>query len=196
MNRVSALCASVSTGALFRAALLTAAGIVAAATPADAALYYYRDSDPGISGSIERPQPPRKVQRARRAPQKQETRVKETTVHPQMPLVIAVSIGSQRVKIYDANGLFAEAPVSTGMPGHPTPQGVFSVIEKDRYHHSNIYSGAPMPFMQRITWGGVAMHAGVLPGYPASHGCIRMPGKMAQIFFNNVALGTPVTIDR
>src|ERR1700719_953074 len=194
MNRVSALRASVSTGALFRAALLTAAGILAAATPADAALYYYRDSDPGISGSIERPQPPRKMQRARRAPQKQETKVKETTVHPQMPLVIAVSIGSQRVKIYDANGLFAEAPVSTGMPGHPTPQGGFSVIEKDRYHHSNIYSGAPMPFMQRITWGGVAMHSGVLPGYPASHGCIRMPMSFAVKMWNWTRMGARVFV--
>ena len=80
---------------------------MAVATPADAALYYYRDSDPGMYGSIERPQPPRKVQRARRAPKKQETKVKETTVHPQLPLVISVSIGSQRVKVYDANGLFA-----------------------------------------------------------------------------------------
>jgi lipoprotein-anchoring transpeptidase ErfK/SrfK len=194
MNRVSALRASVSTGALFRAALLTAAGILLAATPADAALYYWRDSDPGISGSIERPQPPRRVQRARRAPKKEETKVKETTVHPQMPLVIAVSIGSQRVKIYDANGLFAEAPVSTGMPGHPTPQGVFSVIEKDRYHHSNIYSGAPMPFMQRITWGGVAMHAGVLPGYPASHGCIRMPNDFATKMWGWTKMGARVFV--
>jgi lipoprotein-anchoring transpeptidase ErfK/SrfK len=193
MNRVSALRASVSTGALFRAALLAAAGILVA-TPADAALYYWRDSDPGISGSIERPQPPRRVQRARRAPKKEETKVKETTVHPQMPLVIAVSIGSQRVKIYDANGLFAEAPVSTGMPGHPTPQGVFSVIEKDRYHHSNIYSGAPMPFMQRITWGGVAMHAGVLPGYPASHGCIRMPNDFATKMWGWTKMGARVFV--
>jgi lipoprotein-anchoring transpeptidase ErfK/SrfK len=195
MNRVSALRASVSTGALFRAALLTA-GILAAATPADAALYYYRgDSDPGIYGSIERPQPPRRVQRAKRAPsKKEETKVKETTVHPQMPLVISVSIGSQRVKIYDANGLFAEGPVSTGMPGHPTPQGVFSVIEKDRYHHSNIYSGAPMPFMQRITWGGVAMHAGVLPGYPASHGCIRMPMDFATKMWGWTKMGARVFV--
>ncbi len=193
MNPVSALRASVSTGALFRAALLTT-GILLAATPADAALYYYRDSDSGMSGSIERPQPPRKLQRARRAPKKQETKVKETTVHPQMPLVISVSIGSQRVKIYDANGLFAEAPVSTGMPGHPTPQGVFSVIEKDRYHHSNIYSGAPMPFMQRITWGGVAMHAGVLPGYPASHGCIRMPMDFATKMWGWTKMGARVFV--
>ena len=193
MNRESAMCASVSTGALFRAALLTAAGIIASATPADAAPYW-RDSDSGYYGSAERPQPPRRPQRAHRAPKKQETKVKETTVHPQMPLVIAVSIGSQRVKIYDANGLFAEAPVSTGMAGHPTPQGVFSVIEKDRYHHSNIYSGAPMPFMQRITWGGVAMHAGVLPGYPASHGCIRMPNDFATKMWGWTKMGARVFV--
>jgi lipoprotein-anchoring transpeptidase ErfK/SrfK len=193
MNRESALRASVSTGALFRAALLTAAGIIAAATPADAAPYW-QDSDPGYYGSVERPQPPRRPQRAHRAPKKQETKVKQTTVHPQMPLVISVSIGSQRVKIYDANGLFAEAPVSTGMPGHPTPLGVFSVIEKDRYHHSNIYSGAPMPFMQRITWGGVAMHAGVLPGYPASHGCIRMPPEFATKMWGWTKMGARVFV--
>src|SRR6201996_8560313 len=193
MTRESALRASVSTGALFRAALLTAVGIVAAAAPADAAPYW-RDSDSGYYGSAERPQPARRPQRAHRAPKKQETKVKETTVHPQMPLVIAVSIGSQRVKIYDANGLFAEAPVSTGMPGHPTPQGVFSVIEKDRYHHSNIYSGAPMPFMQRITWGGVAMHAGVLPGYPASHGCIRMPMEFATRMWGWTKMGARVFV--
>jgi lipoprotein-anchoring transpeptidase ErfK/SrfK len=194
MNPVSALRVSVSTGALFRAALLTAAGIIVAATPADAALYYYRDSDSGIYGASEQPQRPRQPQRARRAPKKQETKVKETTVHPQLPLIISVSIGSQRVKIYDANGLFAEAPVSTGMPGHPTPQGVFSVIEKDRYHHSNIYSGAPMPFMQRITWGGVAMHAGVLPGYPASHGCIRMPNDFATKMWGWTKMGARVFV--
>ena len=89
---------------------------------------------------------------------------------PQGPLIIAISIQKQNLKIYDAKGFFAETPISTGMPGHPTPMGVFSVIQKHKLHHSNIYSGAPMPYMQRITWSGVAMHAGVLPGYPASHG--------------------------
>jgi lipoprotein-anchoring transpeptidase ErfK/SrfK len=194
MNPVSALRASVSTGALFRAAFLTAVGIIAAAPPADAALYYWRDSDPAFSRYAEPPQRLRPPQRARRATKKQETKVKETTIHPQMPLVISVSIGSQRVKVYDANGLFAEAPVSTGMPGHPTPQGVFSVIEKDRYHHSNIYSGAPMPFMQRITWGGVALHAGVLPGYPASHGCIRMPNDFAVKMWGWTKMGARVFV--
>src|SRR6478609_5509684 len=78
----------------------------------------------------------------------------------------------------------ADAALSTGMKGHPTPMGVFSVIQKHKLHHSNIYSNAPMPFMQRITWSGVAMHAGVLPGYPASHGCIRMPMAFAMKMWN------------
>jgi len=192
MNRLSALRVSASSGALIRAAVLTVAGILAATTPADAALYYY--SDPGIYGYVERPQPPRRPQRVRRAPKKEDTKLAKPAVHPQAPLVIAVSIGTQRVKLYDANGLFAEAPVSTGMAGHPTPMGVFSVIEKDRYHHSNIYSGAPMPFMQRITWSGVALHAGVLPGYPASHGCIRMPNDFATKMWGWTKMGARVFV--
>jgi hypothetical protein len=87
---------------------------------------------------------------------------------PKGPLLIVVSIGEQRVSLFGDGAVVARGPVSTGMRGHPTPEGVFSVIQKSRYHQSNIYSGAPMPFMQRITWSGVAMHAGVLPGYPAS----------------------------
>jgi hypothetical protein len=84
--------------------------------------------------------------------------------------------------------------VSTGMPGHPTPTGVFSVIQKHKFHHSNIYSGAPMPYMQRITWSGVAMHAGVLPGYPASHGCIRMPMSFAVKMWNWTKMGARVFV--
>ena len=193
MNRVSAFCASVSTGALLRAALLVA-GVIGVVSPADATLYYWPDTAPGFYGYTAPPQPRRVQPRAHRAPKKKETKVKEPTVHPQAPLVIAVSIGSQRVRIFDANGFFAEAPVSTGMPGHPTPMGVFSVIEKDRYHHSNIYSGAPMPFMQRITWSGVAMHAGVLPGYPASHGCIRMPNDFAIKMWGWTKMGARVFV--
>ena len=98
------------------------------------------------------------------------------------------------MRIYDANGLFAETPVSTGMNGHPTPMGVFSVIQKHKFHHSNIYSGAPMPYMQRITWSGVAMHAGVLPGYPASHGCIRMPMAFAVKMWNWTKMGARVIV--
>jgi lipoprotein-anchoring transpeptidase ErfK/SrfK len=115
---------------------------------------------------------------------------------PSGPLTIIVSIGGQHVSLY-ANGAFvARGPVSTGMHGHPTPVGVFTVIQKDRYHRSNIYSLAPMPYMQRITWSGVALHQGVLPGYPASHGCIRMSTDFAVRLWGITKLGTRVIVSR
>jgi hypothetical protein len=103
-------------------------------------------------------------------------------------------IGLANWSDYDTNGVFAESPVSTGMKGHSTPMGVFSVIQKHKFHHSNIYSGAPMPYMQRITWSGVAMHAGVLPGYPASHGCIRMPMAFAVKMWDWTRMGARVIV--
>jgi lipoprotein-anchoring transpeptidase ErfK/SrfK len=115
---------------------------------------------------------------------------------PLGPLTIAVSIGSQRVTVYDNGSPIASAPISSGMPGRPTPMGVFSVIQKDRLHHSNLYSNAPMPFMQRITWSGVALHAGVLPGYPASHGCIRLPESFAVRLWGMTRLGARVVVTR
>jgi lipoprotein-anchoring transpeptidase ErfK/SrfK len=197
MTRVSVLRSSVATGTLLRIAILTAAGTLGAGTQANAALYYYRDSDSGYYNQEQAAQPPRKPQHSKRSSakdKKKEVAVKDTTVHPQMPLIINVSIAQQKVRVYDANGLFAEAPVSTGMAGHGTPMGVFSVIQKDRYHHSNIYSGAPMPYMQRITWGGVALHEGVLPGYPASHGCIRMPSSFAVKMWGWTKMGARVIV--
>ena len=197
MTRVSVLRSSVATGTLLRIAVLTAAGTLGAGTQANAALYYYRDSDSGYYNQEQVAQPPRKPQHSKRSlakDKKKDVAVKDTTVHPQMPLIINVSIAQQKVRVYDANGLFAEAPVSTGMAGHGTPMGVFSVIQKDRYHHSNIYSGAPMPYMQRITWGGVALHEGVLPGYPASHGCIRMPGSFAVKMWGWTKMGARVIV--
>src|SRR5258705_467413 len=113
----------------------------------------------------------------------------------QMPL-IAISIASQRLTLYDRGEVIAQSPVSTGMPGHPTPTGVFSVIQKQVFHESNIYSGAPMPYMQRITWSGVAMHAGVLPGHPAAHGCIRMPYDFAVKLYGLTRAGPRVIIPR
>ena len=91
------------------------------------------------------------------------------------PLMAVVSLGDQRVTVYDADGKILQAPVSTGRSGYETPAGIYSVIQKKREHYSNLYYDAAMPFMQRITWSGIALHAGALPGYPASHGCIRMP---------------------
>ena len=83
-----------------------------------------------------------------------------------------------------------QARVSTGTPGHPTPMGVFSVIEKDRYHRSNLYDSAPMFYMHRLTWSGVAMHEGILPGYAASHGCIRMPTDFVSRLWQPARLHT------
>jgi lipoprotein-anchoring transpeptidase ErfK/SrfK len=173
-------------------AILTAAGSFSAGSSVEAALYYWPDYDP----SYYRPVPPMQPRRAkmRRPAAKAAAAEKETGAKPQGPLIISVSIQNQKVRIYDANGLFAESPVSTGMAGHPTPMGVFSIIQKHKFHHSNIYSGAPMPYMQRITWSGVAMHAGVLPGYPASHGCIRMPMAFAVKMWNWTRMGARVIV--
>ncbi|MDQ8729911.1 L,D-transpeptidase [Bradyrhizobium sp. LHD-71] len=112
---------------------------------------------------------------------------------PVGPLVIAVSVERQRVKVYDSNGLFAEAPVSTGTKTNPTPYGVFSIIQKNRHHVSNLY-GASMPYMQRITWSGVALHTGPLPGYAASHGCIRLPNEFASRLWTWTKMGTRVIV--
>jgi len=112
------------------------------------------------------------------------------------PYNIIISIDRQELTLYSGEQAIARAPVSTGMPGHPTPQGVFSVIQKDRWHHSNIYGNAPMYYMQRITWSGSAMHEGVLPGHAASHGCIRMPGSFARQLWGLTKLGARVIVAR
>src|SRR5215831_253766 len=116
--------------------------------------------------------------------------------HPQGPFQIVVEIAKQEVELYGQNGFIARAPISTGMPGHPTPLGVFTVLSKAKWHQSNIYSGAPMPYMQRITWSGVAMHAGPRPGYPASHGCIRLPEDFAIWLFHTTKVGARVIVTR
>ena len=110
------------------------------------------------------------------------------------PLLIVISIADQRISLYDNGALIARSSVSTGVKNHPTPVGVFSVISKSRYHRSNIYSGAPMPYMQRITWSGIALHAGDLPGYPASHGCIRLTHDFAIRLWHLTKRGTRVII--
>ena len=191
LNSTSTNSITVASQRFWRMAILTAAGTVGATSHADAALYYWQDSEPGYS----RPAPPAQPRRQRvRKQSTGKAAEKETGAKPQGPLIIAISIDQQKVRVYDANGFFAESPVSTGMKGHSTPMGVFSIIQKHKLHHSNIYSGAPMPFMQRITWSGVAMHAGVLPGYPASHGCIRMPAAFAQKMWNWTKMGARVIV--
>jgi lipoprotein-anchoring transpeptidase ErfK/SrfK len=120
----------------------------------------------------------------------------ETTAPRQAgePIMAIVSIKSQRVTIYDADGWILRAPVSSGTKGRETPAGVFAVVEKDKDHHSSLYDDAWMPNMLRITWNGIALHGGPLPGYPASHGCVRMPFGFADRLFDKVRLGTRVII--
>jgi lipoprotein-anchoring transpeptidase ErfK/SrfK len=138
--------------------------------------------------------PPAPVRKARRRakPAAQQKRVEAP--NPDRPLFAVISIGNQSISVYNHNGLVERSMVSTGMPGHPTPEGVFTIIGRERMHHSNLYSGAPMPFMQRITWSGVAMHLGVVPGHPASHGCIRLPGGFASKLWGLTRIGERVVI--
>ena len=112
------------------------------------------------------------------------------------PLILVISTGSQKVDVYRGTSLLTSSQVSTGMAAHPTFLGAFSIIEKQRWHHSNIYSGAPMPWMNRITWSGTALHAGVVPGYPASHGCIRLPYSFAPKLYQITRVGDNVVISR
>ena len=174
-----------------RTAWLAATLSAGFALPADAQLFW--PMDPGSDYYAEPPRmEPRRPRVVRTRPKLPDA--PKDTAKPVGPIVIAISIENQQMKIYDRNGLFAESPVSTGMRGHSTPTGVFSVIQKNKYHRSNIYSGAPMPYMQRLTWSGIAMHAGALPGYPASHGCIRMPMNFAMRMWGWTRMGARVIV--
>jgi len=110
------------------------------------------------------------------------------------PIMAIVSIKSQQVTFYDADGWILRAPVSTGTTGRETPAGVFAIIEKQKDHHSTLYDDAWMPNMQRITWNGIALHGGPLPGYAASHGCVRMPYDFAEKLFDKTRIGMRVII--
>src|ERR1700754_4748768 len=171
--------------------VLAVAGPMTVAAPAHAEGYW---SDDGDYRYYNERMPPPQARRIYHHAAKKQIKPAKEAAKPQGPLIIGISINKQHLKIYDANGLFAETPVSTGMRGHPTPMGVFSIIQKQKLHHSNIYSGAPMPFMQRITWSGIAIHAGVLPGYPASHGCIRMPMAFAVKMYGWTKMGARVVV--
>lgn len=115
-------------------------------------------------------------------------------IAPQGPVVIIVSLPEQRAYVYRNGIRIGLSKVSTGKPGYETPVGVFEILQKRREHYSNIYDNAPMPFMQRLTWGGVALHAGQVPDYPASHGCIRLPYAFSQALFAVTSRGMTVVI--
>jgi len=115
-------------------------------------------------------------------------------VAPAGPVVIVVSIAQQRAYAY-RNGIpIGISTVSTGKKGHETPTGVFTLLQKNVDHRSSLYNDAPMPYMQRLTWDGIAMHAGNLPGYPASHGCVRLPLAFAKLLYGVTRLGLTVII--
>jgi len=110
------------------------------------------------------------------------------------PIMAIVSLRKQRITVYDANGWILQAPVSSGQKGRETPAGIFSVIQKEAEHYSNLYDDAYMPHMQRLTWSGIALHGGVVLGHPASHGCIRMPYEFAERLFEVTRLGLRVIV--
>lgn len=115
-------------------------------------------------------------------------------VAPEGPMLFVISLATQRAVLY-RNGLpIAITTVSTGRPGHRTPAGIFTVLQRRAVHYSSRYNNAPMPHMQRLTWYGIALHGGDLPGYPASHGCIRLPREFARLLFGVTRLGMTVVI--
>jgi len=115
-------------------------------------------------------------------------------IAPAGPVTVIVSLATQKAYAYRNGVPIGVSTVSTGSDGHATPTGVFTVLQKDADHVSNVYKDAQMPFMERLTWGGIAMHAGNLPGYPASHGCIRLPPAFAKLLFGITRLGITVVI--
>ncbi len=110
------------------------------------------------------------------------------------PVLLVIDLRSQRALLYRYGVPMAASTVSTGRKGRETPTGAFTILQKKVVHRSRTYDDAPMPYMQRLTWKGVAMHAGHLPGYPASHGCIRLPRGFAKLLYKVTKLGTPVII--
>jgi hypothetical protein len=110
------------------------------------------------------------------------------------PLLVVVSLDEQRAYVYRNGVLTGVSSASTGKKGKQTPTGVFTILQKNKDHYSNIYDNAPMPYMQRLTWGGIALHAGNLPGYPASAGCIRLPSEFARLLFEVTSHGMTVVV--
>src|ERR1700760_3747667 len=115
-------------------------------------------------------------------------------ISPQGPLMILISIPEQEMHVYRNGIMIGRSTVSTGSKGHDTPGGVFSILEKKSEHRSKKYDNAPMPYMQRLTWTGIAMHSGQLPGYAASHGCVRLPYDFSQLLFTTTSSGGTVII--
>jgi len=118
----------------------------------------------------------------------------DASIAPDGPIVMVVSVSEQRADVYRNGVRIGVTTVSTGRPGHLTPTGVFTVLNKDKDHRSKTYNDAPMPYSERLTWDGVALHAGGLPGFPESHGCVHLPTRFAQLLFGVTHVGMTVVI--
>jgi lipoprotein-anchoring transpeptidase ErfK/SrfK len=186
---------------LFDPALAAGLALLLASAAPAAADFFGMPEQPPIEDADAGPPPAAKTYRStshrktsHRAAKRHDSEAKQALA--QGPFQIVVAIARQQVTLYGQNGAIARAAISTGVPEHPTPLGVFAVISKHKWHESNIYSGAPMPYMQRITWSGIALHAGPLPGYPASHGCIRLPQDFAIRLWGTTKVGARVIVTR
>jgi L,D-transpeptidase catalytic domain len=185
----------------WRASLL-GAGLLTISIAAPAEAWHERWS--GYSGYYYTPYAPRYQAPAPKRPRVERDKPLRSSDPKRAPLPeiakgqlqIVISVGAQRARIYSDGVAVAETPVSTGTASHPTPHGIFNVIQKNRHHRSNLYSDAPMPYMQRLTWSGIALHEGRLPGYPASHGCIRLPQSFAYELWRTTRIGARVIIDQ
>ena len=131
-------------------------------------------------------------------PPRSQLRPNEYTWHPQTspqgPVLVVISLPEQQAYVYRNGFLIGRTTISSGRAGHRTPTGVFTVLEKQRKHYSSIYKGAAMPYMERLTWSGIALHGGQLPGYPDSHGCVRLPKEFSELLFGVTRVGTTVVV--
>ncbi|MPZ36539.1 MAG: L,D-transpeptidase family protein [Rhizobiales bacterium] len=194
---------------MWRAGLLAGVFVVAQLGTANAQFWHYyqyrqefqnrEDLRPRYRGDTRS----RDESRPRRTNRRRAAKTKDTPIRhpfgenmPKGPLQLMVSIGDQRAVLYSNGIRVADAKVSTGVAGHPTPTGIFSIIQKNRWHRSNLYSNAPMYYMHRLTWSGIALHEGHLPGYPASHGCIRLPTAFVSRLWTVSKLGMRVVVAR
>ena len=181
------------------AGLSTSASALPTGLPQDVRPGATAPSEVGRPANVQRPRTPANASQLPGKPVAKVTAkpapgANEAPAKPKGPLQIVISLDKQQLTLYAGGDPIAHSRVSTGVAGRSTPTGVFSVIQKDRYHRSNLYDDAPMYFMQRITWSGVALHQGIVPNHPASHGCIRLPEAFAQQLWGTTQIGVRVII--
>lgn len=157
---------------------------------------FLRDTDATLTGDIDLPRRSVWGVDPARRPAAPSTSAPPFARPPSSAVRIVVSLPQQKAYVFKAGELIATSPVSTGRRGYETPVGTFPILQKKVHHRSTTYDNAPMPYMQRLTWSGVALHAGHVTGRPASHGCIRLPRSFARKLYGMTNFGTTVTITR